>query len=63
MIYRCYLLDATDCIREREHFHAEHDAEATERAREFLFETGHVAAELWVSSRLVARLNKEGKPV
>jgi len=63
MIYRCYLLDKECRIVAREHFHAEDDRSATDRAREFLFEGNHAAAELWVASRLVVGLNQEGKPV
>jgi len=62
MIYRCYLLDKADRIAGREHFHAEDDNAATDRTREFLFQVNYAAAELWVSSRLVVRLDNEGKP-
>ena len=62
MIYRCYLLDETHCIRDREHFHADHEAAAIDRAREFLFATSYAAAELWAAGRLVARLPVSQEP-
>lgn len=63
MMYRCYLLDEADRIKVREHFEAESDAAAVERARAFLRHTGDAAAEIWVGSRLLARVNHDDPPM
>ena len=59
MMYRCYLLDAADRIKVREHFEAASDDAAVARARALLHDTSDAAAEVWAGSRLIARLTAE----